>query len=358
MASISRLAIPLTFEDAVRSHERELMRYLMRATGDRATCEEATALLGAGLTTVEVKAGLGRFSARMKTPREARRLIEGRDGLPTPRPYEETRWLRVSWPPPDYEGVHPEHPEHTKKYSLPQLLTWVRRYVETLGPGDSVLQNGWSTFADAHDGCPATGTITAHGGLDHLLSLARRPDAIERAEAALHPGDLPRRRGRPADRDVEYPGMLGELVAQRRAPAFERGPPGLARDGRRRLPHCVVDHQHEQLVLALDVAVEGHRREAEPLGLRGGVRLRQVEQRRRIGVPPDPEPVAADQHDQPDSDPAGQQLAAPAVGAAEGDFLSQFLLPGLGARQQIKPRPPRLPVSLAPFRPQFRLPPR
>jgi D-amino peptidase len=45
-------------------------------TGDRATCREATALLGDGLTTVEVKTGLGRFSARSKTPTEARRLIE------------------------------------------------------------------------------------------------------------------------------------------------------------------------------------------------------------------------------------------------------------------------------------------
>ncbi len=35
MASISSLAIPPTFEDAVRSHERGLMRYLMRTTGDR-----------------------------------------------------------------------------------------------------------------------------------------------------------------------------------------------------------------------------------------------------------------------------------------------------------------------------------
>ena len=45
-------------------------------TGDRATCAEARALLGDGLTTVEVKAGLGRFSARQKTPRQARELIE------------------------------------------------------------------------------------------------------------------------------------------------------------------------------------------------------------------------------------------------------------------------------------------
>jgi D-amino peptidase len=45
-------------------------------TGDRAVCREARELLGDGLTTVEVKEGLGRFSARMKTPAEARRLIE------------------------------------------------------------------------------------------------------------------------------------------------------------------------------------------------------------------------------------------------------------------------------------------
>jgi D-amino peptidase len=45
-------------------------------TGDRAVCREAKELLGDGLTTVEVKEGLGRFSARMKTPQEARELIE------------------------------------------------------------------------------------------------------------------------------------------------------------------------------------------------------------------------------------------------------------------------------------------
>ena len=45
-------------------------------TGDRAVCTEGRALLGDGLTTVEVKEGLGRFSARMKTPQRARELIE------------------------------------------------------------------------------------------------------------------------------------------------------------------------------------------------------------------------------------------------------------------------------------------
>jgi D-amino peptidase len=44
-------------------------------TGDRAVCREARELLGDGLTTVEVKEGIGRFSARSKTPARARELI-------------------------------------------------------------------------------------------------------------------------------------------------------------------------------------------------------------------------------------------------------------------------------------------
>jgi D-amino peptidase len=49
---------------------------VLMVTGDRATCNEARALLGDGLTTVEVKVGLGRFSARSKTAQAARELIE------------------------------------------------------------------------------------------------------------------------------------------------------------------------------------------------------------------------------------------------------------------------------------------
>jgi D-amino peptidase len=45
-------------------------------TGDRAVCREATELLGEGLTTVEVKHGLGQFSARQVAPQRARELIE------------------------------------------------------------------------------------------------------------------------------------------------------------------------------------------------------------------------------------------------------------------------------------------
>jgi D-amino peptidase len=49
---------------------------VLLVTGDRAVCREATALLGDGLTTVEVKVGLGRYSARSVTAVRARELIE------------------------------------------------------------------------------------------------------------------------------------------------------------------------------------------------------------------------------------------------------------------------------------------
>jgi D-amino peptidase len=49
---------------------------VLLVTGDRATCEEGTALLGDGLTTVAVKEGLGRFGARQIPALRARELIE------------------------------------------------------------------------------------------------------------------------------------------------------------------------------------------------------------------------------------------------------------------------------------------
>ena len=69
---------------------------VLLVTGDRASCDEATALLGAGLTTVAVKQGLGARSARMIPPARARELIE--DGarralsnLDAVRPYDPGR---------------------------------------------------------------------------------------------------------------------------------------------------------------------------------------------------------------------------------------------------------------------------
>src|SRR5579872_632805 len=49
---------------------------VLLVTGDRATCDEGRALLGDGLTTVAVKEGLGRYSARQIAPQRARLMIE------------------------------------------------------------------------------------------------------------------------------------------------------------------------------------------------------------------------------------------------------------------------------------------
>lgn len=49
---------------------------VLLVTGDTATCDEARALLGDGLTTVAVKKGLSRFSARQIPPARAREMIE------------------------------------------------------------------------------------------------------------------------------------------------------------------------------------------------------------------------------------------------------------------------------------------
>jgi D-amino peptidase len=49
---------------------------VLLVTGDEATCREGRELLGEGLTTVPVKWGLGRFSARQLPPQRARELIE------------------------------------------------------------------------------------------------------------------------------------------------------------------------------------------------------------------------------------------------------------------------------------------
>ena len=49
---------------------------MLLVTGDRAVCREARELLGDALTTVEVKVGLGRFSARNLPAVRARERIE------------------------------------------------------------------------------------------------------------------------------------------------------------------------------------------------------------------------------------------------------------------------------------------
>jgi D-amino peptidase len=81
---------------------------VLLVTGDEATCREATALLGDGLTTVAVKKGLGRFSARQLPPVKARELIENGakqalKDLSAVKPYDPGRpaEIRVEFTTPD-----------------------------------------------------------------------------------------------------------------------------------------------------------------------------------------------------------------------------------------------------------------
>ena len=70
-------------------------------TGDEATCREAKTLLGDGLTTVAVKRGIGRTSARNVAPLRARELIEAGAGeslkkLDAVRPYDPGRPAEIA----------------------------------------------------------------------------------------------------------------------------------------------------------------------------------------------------------------------------------------------------------------------
>jgi D-amino peptidase len=69
---------------------------VLMVTGDEATCREARALLGEGLTTVSVKKSYGRFSARHFPPVRAREMIEegakkALDNLEAVEPYDPGR---------------------------------------------------------------------------------------------------------------------------------------------------------------------------------------------------------------------------------------------------------------------------
>ncbi len=115
-----------------------------RSSSSRATvpcCAEARELLGEGLTTVEVKEGIGRFSARMKTPREARRLIEegarqALSDLSAVAPYDPGRPCEIE--------VEFFTPDRLQEYAN-------RRGVEATGPSSLVARgddwwSAWSAF--------------------------------------------------------------------------------------------------------------------------------------------------------------------------------------------------------------------
>ena len=110
-------------------------------TGDRAVCAEAQELLGDGLTTVEVKEGFGRFSARLKTPRRARELIEAGArralaDLSAVAPYDPGRPCEIE--------VSFFTPDRLQEYAN-------RRGVEVTGPRSLVVRgddwwSAWSSF--------------------------------------------------------------------------------------------------------------------------------------------------------------------------------------------------------------------
>jgi D-amino peptidase len=114
---------------------------VLLVTGDRAVCREGRELLGEGLTTVEVKVGLGRFSARNIPAVRARELIE--DGA--------KRALE------DLKAVQPYDPgrpcEIEIEFTSPDRLVEYRnrKNVEVTGPrtivarGDDWWQ-AWSSF--------------------------------------------------------------------------------------------------------------------------------------------------------------------------------------------------------------------
>lgn len=110
-------------------------------TGDRAVCREGRELLGDALTTVEVKQGLGRFSARQLVPARARELIEAgaRDalaGLGAVQRYEPGRPCEIE--------IDFTSPDRLVEYAN-------RRGVEIVGPRTLVSRaddwwTAWSQF--------------------------------------------------------------------------------------------------------------------------------------------------------------------------------------------------------------------
>lgn len=114
---------------------------VLLVTGDRAVCREARALLGAGLTTVEVKVGLGRFSARQLPAVRARELIEAGakralSNLSAVQPYDPGRPCEI-----EIDFTTPDRLEEYRN----------RKGVEITGPRSLVARGddwwtAWSNF--------------------------------------------------------------------------------------------------------------------------------------------------------------------------------------------------------------------
>ena len=113
---------------------------VLLVTGDRAVCREATELLGDGVTTVEVKEGLGQMSARMKTPQKARELIEAGakqalSDLSAVQPYDPGRPCEIAI-------------EFFSPFRMEEYVN--RKRVELTGPRSLVVRGDdwWTAWSD------------------------------------------------------------------------------------------------------------------------------------------------------------------------------------------------------------------
>jgi len=107
---------------------------VLLVTGDDAVCREATELLGEGLTTVSVKKGLGRFSARQVPPLRAREMIE--DGarrvlqdLSAVKPYDPGRpcEIRIEFTTPaKSHGADPSESGYTSRRPRSRTVSIIR----------------------------------------------------------------------------------------------------------------------------------------------------------------------------------------------------------------------------------------
>jgi D-amino peptidase len=114
---------------------------VLLVTGDRAVCREGRELLGEGLSTVEVKVGLGRFSARNIPAVRAREMIEtgakrALKDLKAVQPYDPGRPCEI-----EIEFTSPDRLEEYRN----------RKNVEVIGARSIVARGddwwqAWSSF--------------------------------------------------------------------------------------------------------------------------------------------------------------------------------------------------------------------
>ena len=125
---------------------------VLMVTGDTAVCREVTELLGDGLTTVAVKQGTGRFSARHVAPLRAREMIEQAAASalsdPAPPSRRTTRALRVRSGSSSRPVTRSSATATTPSWRSPTVARWCR--AQTIGgrPGGSSTSRSSEISAD------------------------------------------------------------------------------------------------------------------------------------------------------------------------------------------------------------------